>query len=320
MSVVIAALMIAPAAATAGTTGYEIKTIDAITLHDAARHRDIPLKIYYPMGQRPVPLLIFSHGFGSDKDGYQYLAQGWAKDGYVVALPTHSGGDRSALRASGPGSIRNGEAVTAAQLTDNARDDSFIISSFASIIKQFPELAVVVDLSRIGMAGHSMGAGTALVLDGATLPGTSASVADGRIKAIIAISPQGMYSQADSHRWDHVERPTMTMYGSNDVAAQGQPPLWRRDPFEHMPAGDKYNLIVDGANHFSFADEPASSAVAAIVSRGQTRDINEIHDYVVRATLVFWNAYLKGDAAAKSLLQDGKTLVPAGDIGTLERK
>lgn len=265
-------------------------------------------------------MLIFSHGFGGDKDGYRYLAEGWARAEYVVILPTHHGGDRSALRALGPGSIRSGEAVTATQLTNNARDDSLIISSFDSIVKQAPELAGVVDLSRVGMAGHSMGAGTALVLDGATVPGSSSSAADNRIKAFIAMSPQGMYSQTDLHRWDHIARPTMTMYGSNDVAAQGQPSSWRRDPFEHMPPGDKYNLIVDGANHFSFADEPASSAVAQIVARGQTREINEIHEYVVRATLVFWNTYLKGDHVPKSLLRSGQSPVAGSNIGTLERK
>jgi len=317
---VIAIVLIARAAAATDTTGYEIKTIDSITLHDTARNRDVPLKIYYPVGQHSEPLLIFSHGFGADKDGYRYLAEGWAKAGYVVVLPTHHGGDRSALRALGPGAIRSGEAVTATQLTDNARDDSLIISSFDTVVKQAPELAGMVDLSRIGMAGHSMGAGTALVLDGATVPGTSTSVADDRINAFIAVSPQGMYSQNDLHRWDHIARPTMTMYGSNDVAAQGQPSSWRRDPFERMLPGDKYNLVVDGANHFSFADEPASSAVAQIIARGQTRDINQIHEYVVQATLVFWNAYLKGDGVAKSLLRSGKPLVADGNIGTLEAK
>jgi predicted dienelactone hydrolase len=317
---VISSILIANAASAADTTGYEIKTIDSITLHDAARDRDVPLKIYYPVGQHSEPLLIFSHGFGGDKDGYRYLAEVWAKAGYVVVLPTHRGGDRSALRALGPASIRSGEAVTATQLADNARDDSLIISSFDSIVKQTPELAGMVDLSRVGMAGHSMGAGTALVLDGATVPDRSTSIADNRIKAFIAISPQGMYSQADLHRWDHIARPTLTMYGSNDVAAQGQPASWRRDPFEHMPPGDRYNLVVDGANHFSFADEPASNAVAQIVARGQTRDINQIHEYVVRATLIFWNAYLKGDNGAKSLLRSGKSLVSNRDIGTLEGK
>jgi predicted dienelactone hydrolase len=317
---VISSILIANAASAADTTGYEIKTIDSIMLHDAARNRDVPLKIYYPVGQHSEPSLIFSHGFGGDKDGYRYLAEVWARAGYVVVLPTHRGGDRSALRALGPASIRSGEAVTATQLADNARDDSLIISSFDSIVKQAPELAGMVDLSRVGMAGHSMGAGTALVLDGATVPNSSTSVADNRIKAFIAISPQGMYSPADLHRWDHIARPTMTMYGSNDVAAQGQPPNWRRDPFEHMPAGDKFNLVVDGANHFSFADEPASSAVARIAARGQTRDIDQIHEYVVRATLIFWNAYLKGDNGAKSLLRSGKSLVSNRDIGTLEGK
>jgi len=316
----IISILISNAACVAATSNYEIKTIDSVTLHDAARKRDVPLKIYYPVGQHSEPLLIFSHGFGADKDGYQYLAEGWAKAGYVVVLPTHHGGDRSALRAMGPGSIRSGEAVSATQLTDNARDDSLIISSFDSIVKQAPELAGLVDLSRVGMAGHSMGAGTALVLDGATVPGTSTTVVDDRFKAFIAISPQGMYSQADLHRWDHIVRATLTVYGSNDVAAQGQPASWRRDPFVHMPPGDKYNLVVDGANHFSFADEPASSVVAQIVARGQTRDINQIHEYVVCATLIFWDAYLKGDHGAESSLRSGHLPVADSDIGALERK
>ena len=123
------------------------------------------------------------------------------------------------------------------------------------------------------------------------------------------------YPVGQAHR-----TPTMTMYGSNDVAAQGQPSGWRRDPFEHMPAGDKYNLVVVGANHFSFADEPASARVARIVAHGQTRDINQNHEYLVRATLIFWNAYLKGDNGAKSLVRNEKPLVSNGDISTLESK
>jgi len=119
----IAAILIANGAIAADTTDFEIKTIDSITLHDAARNRGVPLKIYYPVGQHSEPLLIFSHGFGGNKDGYRYLAEGWARAGYVVVLPTHQGGDRSALRALGPDGIRSGQAVTATQLTDNARDD-----------------------------------------------------------------------------------------------------------------------------------------------------------------------------------------------------
>jgi len=98
-------------------------------------------------------------------------------------------------------------------------------------------------------------------------------------------------------------RPTMTIYGSNDLGAQGQPSTWRRDPFEHMRPGDKFNLIFEGANHFSFADEPQSPIVAQLLSRGQTRDISQIHEQVARATLLFWDAYLRHSTRAKAALE-----------------
>lgn len=306
--------------ATLGAT-YPVKTIDSITLHDAQRQRDIPLKIYYPAGQKDVPLIIFSHGYGGDKDGYVYLGTGWASAGYAVILPTHKGGDRQAGMAGGYSAMLSGESVvTSSQLDDNAHDISFIISSLPDIVQRAPELQGVIDDKRIGVSGHSMGAGTTLVLAGATLPGTSTLASDPRPLAFVAISPQGMFSTADAHRWDGIVRPTISIYGSSDQGEQHQAPSWRRDPFDHMPPGNKYNLIVDGANHFSFADAAKVPTVAAMLARGQTRDMNQIHDYVVRAALVFWNAYLKNDSAALALLRSGQPLVPEEPIGTLSAK
>src|SRR5579864_4714458 len=182
-----------------------VRTIETITLRDASRQRDIPLKIYYLAGVRNAPLIIFSHGYGSDRDGYTYLASGWASGGYVVILPTHKGGDRQAALAGGYGAMLRGESVvTGAQLDANAHDISFIISSLGEIVRQAPQLSGVFDPKRIGTAGHSMGAGTTLVVDGATVPGTSTSAADPRPVAFIALSPQGMYSSADAHRWDAI--------------------------------------------------------------------------------------------------------------------
>lgn len=313
-------LVLAILLATVGAT-YPVKTIDSITLHDAQRQRDIPLKIYYPAGQKDVPLIIFSHGYGGDKEGYTYLGSGWASAGYAVILPTHEGGDRQAAMAGGFTAMLRGESVvTSSQLNDNAHDISFIISSLPNIVRRAPELNGVIDAKRIGVAGHSMGAGTTLVIAGATLPGSSMLASDPRPIAFVAISPQGMFSSADAHRWDGIVRPTVTLYGSSDEGEQQQAPTWRRDPFDHMPPGNKYNLVVDGANHFSFADAAKAPAVAAMLAHGQTRDMNQIHDYVVRTTLIFWNAYLRNDSAALALLRSSQPLVPEEPIGTLSAK
>src|ERR1700712_4732620 len=56
--------------------------------HDAARNRDVPVKIYYPKtdagkesGRSPV--IIFSHGLGGSREGYSYLGEHWASCGYI---------------------------------------------------------------------------------------------------------------------------------------------------------------------------------------------------------------------------------------------
>src|SRR6266487_2307473 len=44
--------------------------------HDAARNRDVPAKIYFPAASAgPFAVIIFSHGLGGTREGYEYLAR-----------------------------------------------------------------------------------------------------------------------------------------------------------------------------------------------------------------------------------------------------
>ena len=46
---------------------------------DTARDREVPVKIYYPADcNTPCPVIIFSHGLGGSRDGYEYLGRHWA--------------------------------------------------------------------------------------------------------------------------------------------------------------------------------------------------------------------------------------------------
>ena len=40
-----------------------------LTVHDAARNRDIPVRIYLPANTAPEPVILFSHGLGGSRDG-----------------------------------------------------------------------------------------------------------------------------------------------------------------------------------------------------------------------------------------------------------
>jgi predicted dienelactone hydrolase len=66
-----------------------------LTLHDAARHRDIPLRVYLPGQSRPAPLILFSHGLGGSRAGSKFLGEHWAARGYVAVFLQHPGSDDS---------------------------------------------------------------------------------------------------------------------------------------------------------------------------------------------------------------------------------
>ena len=68
---------------------YRVLTVERLVLHDAARNKDLPLKIYYPDAPGPFPVIIFSHGALASKDCYSELGQYWASFGYVSIHPSH---------------------------------------------------------------------------------------------------------------------------------------------------------------------------------------------------------------------------------------
>jgi predicted dienelactone hydrolase len=257
-----------------------------LSLHDSARNRDLPVKVYYPQhAAGACPVIVFSHGYGGTRDGYSYLGNGWADAGYIVVLPTHEGSDRDALhtdRMSGAGDVQ--KAFNSQQ--ERTADVRFIISSFDLIEQQVPALRGKMDRTRIGVGGHSMGAGTALLVAGATAGLSNAkpqSFRDERVKAVVAMSPQGAGEEGfGNSSWDRIDIPAMTMSGTRDSGVNGEAPTWRLQPYQHMPPGDKYQVTVDGAEHLSFA----------VGFR--------FHPCIVRESTAFWDAYLKGDAEAKN--------------------
>src|ERR1700691_1879533 len=69
---------------------YKVLTVENIVLHDAARNKNIPIKIYYPAALGRFPVIIFSHGALASKDSYSGPGEYWASYGYVSIHPSHS--------------------------------------------------------------------------------------------------------------------------------------------------------------------------------------------------------------------------------------
>ena len=251
-----------------------------LTLHDDGRNRDIPIKVYYPEHlSSSVPLIIFSPGYGGNREGYGYLGRGWASAGYIVIVPTHAGSDNTALRKNGLRGVEDAALAFENQALRTG-DIHFLISAIKEIEHQIPAIKGKIDRKRVGISGHSMGGGTALLIAGATaaLPGAQPKgFGNNHVRAAVAMSPPGPGRAAFvDHSWDQVDIPVMTMSGTRDRGVGGEPPEWRTQPYKHMPPGDKYQVTVNGANHLAFA-------------MGK-----RFHDCILQESTAFWDAYLKG--------------------------
>ncbi|HZW80628.1 MAG TPA: hypothetical protein VFF50_09165 [Candidatus Deferrimicrobiaceae bacterium] len=271
---------------------YKVLTVESVVLHDPARNKDIPIKIYYPDAAGRFPVIIFSHGALASKDNYWALGQYWASYGYVSIHPSH--GD-SIADAGFRGTFR--QALTDPRQWENRpKDISFIIDSLAHVKKFAPQLAGKLNLHHIGVGGHSFGAYTAGLIGGAQilLPGKTGpqTFTDKRVSAVVMLSPQGEgVLGLSAHSWDAVRVPMLLMYGSRDFGPFGQQPVWRSEAFEKAPAGNKYKVELMGGTHMGFA---------GIFGNGGHRA--EVFQCAQLETLAFWDAYLKHESKAKQYL------------------
>ena len=321
--------------AEAGTN--PVGVIPAGTLRDNARNKTLDLSIDYPTTKGPHPLVIFSHGLGSAPIDYTGMASYWASYGYVVVRPAHAD-----ARRSGEISARSEDLgrQAPADWLERTRDVKLIIDSIPTLVQQYPELDGKIDTNRIGVGGYSYGAFTTMLLAGARTfmdPNMPVSYADPRIKAGLALSPQGPGERRGltAQSWTNVVIPMMYMTGSADVGSgEGEGPEWRRQAWELSPPGDKWFVLLQGAGHGTFAGRAPIpiDQIGVIGTReptplpdpidprvGGARPQNpsqqparttaafqrerQLFRGVQAITLAFWEAYLKEVPKAKEYLQ-----------------
>jgi predicted dienelactone hydrolase len=227
-----------------------VGTIPDARFRDDARNKDIEINIDYPTRGGPHPLILFSPGFGGSHRGYVGLSSYWAANNYVVIRVNH------ADRTSGVTSIDDVWAnATSADWRDRVRDITFVLDSLDRLTERYPELQGKIDATKAGVAGHSYGAHTAMLVAGVrTFPG-GVSYADPRVKAVIAMSPQGPSDSRGLTRdsWTDLRVPALFMTGTLDQGTtEAETPEWRTEAFRLSPAGDKWLVSLEGAGHTTF--------------------------------------------------------------------
>lgn len=280
--------------------------------------RIVAAKIYSPAsGDGPFPIIIFSHGLGGSRENYEYVGRQWAAHGYVVVHLQHAGSDDKVRR----GQKNPGEALRAAATAQNsvarARDVSFAIDRLSMMNAQ-ADWKDKLDLDHVGVAGHSFGGQTCMLMAGELLGGNAGQLvfgklADARVKAVLPMSPAVPIKRDKLDEcYGAVTIPVLEMTGTQDYSPLGDSVAAdRRIPFDHVKSNDSYLLTLTDGDHMVFSGR----------ARNATRPTDARHQEIIRlASTAFWDAYLKNDAIAKKWLRDGAFKSELGADGTFEQK
>lgn len=281
------------------------------TVKDATRSRDIPIRVYLPSGKSSAPVVLFSHGLGGSRSGSTFLGKHWSARGYVVVFVQHPGSDTSVWQDA---PLR--ERATAMRKAASPQNYLLRVKDIPAVLDQLERwnqdakhpLNGRLDTKRVGMSGHSFGAVTTQSVSGQTTAGGKAMFTDPRIDAAVIMSPSAPERGQPDAAFGSVKIPWLLMTGTKDIAQIGGSSIGTGDMksryavFPALPPGDKYELVLNDAEHSVFTDR-------ALPGESPQRNPNH-HRVILALSTAFWDAFLKQDADAKAWLNgDGPRTV-----------
>ncbi len=296
---------------------YNVSVIN-LDWYDAGRERQVPIRMYFPAdGQGPFPVIIFSHGLGGSREGYEYLGRHWASHGLVSVHVQHLGSDKAVWRLSLNPLRALKRAINPVNSYNRTLDVSFALDQLRELNQNDDLLQGRLDLDRVGVAGHSYGAFTGMLLAGQhslDRDGLPGSLADSRIKAVVVMSPpvpeiKDMLEQV----YADIKLPIMHLTGTKDqTIIHHTRATERRLAFDYINGRDQYFVNFIGGDHGVFSGR-----------RHFWRDYGKdllIQKLICLSTTTFWEGYLKNDSKVRDWLKNGGLAAMLADSGTLEIK
>ncbi len=283
-----------------------------LTVHDSVRNRDLPIRVYLPAAASfpgisppvspgampPSPVILFGPGLGGARDGYRFLADHWAARGYVVVALQHPGSDDMVWRTAPAGEAMAAlkQAANAENYIVRARDVPAVLNQLEAWNRAAGDpLTGRLDLTKVGLAGHSFGALTTEAVSGQSLGGRGAVLTDRRIRAALAMSPSPPRRGDPASAFGSVRIPWMLMTGTEDASPLGdESAASRLGVYPYLTRAPKYQLVLDQAEHSAFSDRP-------LPSDRHARD-PRYHRVILALSTAFWDEYLRGDPAAADWL------------------
>jgi predicted dienelactone hydrolase len=218
--------------------------------------------------------VVFAPGYDQSPSDYRTLLKAWAAAGYVVAAPKF------------PSTSRDAGNLDASDYRNEPMDVSFVITqALALSAARTGPLSGRVDPTRIGIAGHSLGAEVVLGL-------LNQCCRDPRIRAAVSLAGSEQFNPEEpafpkDGYFVGPSVPLLLVHGDAD----------RDNPYDRSvtafagAAPPKFFETIHGGDHRTPYQDPLSHAGARVVST---------------VTVDFLDDYLKGQPAALSRLnRDG---------------
>lgn len=309
----------------------------SVTLTSPNRDRTFNMDIYLPQRLRqPAPVVVISHGLGSDRISFQYLAKHLASYGFAVAVPEHPGSNAQQIQNLVTG--RTNELAEPAEFINRPLDIKDLLDYLTKLSTTDPAYQGQLDLQRVGVIGQSFGGYTALALAGAGinfaqlendcqlenetwnlslllqcrargLERNQYNFGDPRIKAAIAINPIVSSILGDTNL-SQIQIPVMLIAGSADTVAPAL--LEQIEPFTWLTSPNKYLVLMNNGTHFSTIEEsPQSLFLPPAEAIGPEPAL--ARRYISGLSLAFMESYLNNKSNFRPYLQPSYALTISGD-------
>jgi predicted dienelactone hydrolase len=318
-----------------GSFTWQKRTLVLNEVRRNSENRSFPVDIYLPVlpPDAPVsnaPLIVISHGLGSDRSTYAYLAQQFASYGFAVAVPEHPGSSAQQIQSLISGSSNRVTAPT--EFVDRPLDIHYLLDQLTTLSQTDPRFMGRINLNQVGVIGQSLGGYTALALAGGeinqdqlaqdckngdtlnlslllqcralALP-PEPSFRDDRVKAIVAINPIGssLFGKTDLSK---IQIPVLIISGTADTVAPSL--LEQILPYTWLQTPNKYLMLLEGGTHFSTIDAPDTASredQVELPSEFVGPNPKLAYLYLKAIGVAFFKTYVSDDSQYRSYLSAG---------------
>lgn len=273
-----------------------------LVMVDEEHDRTYPVDLYLPAianaAPGSIPVVILSHGFGSQRSDFVDIAEYFASYGFALVVPEHIDSNKAQQEAVLAGQAS--EFFRASEFVNRPLDISYLLDDLER--RNGSEFQGQLKLDQVAAIGHSFGGYTVLALGGATvdLPhahemceqdsfvdflnpalllqcrvlelesssGMAQQLAQGlrdeRVSFVIAVNPVNriVFGPQGIRQ---LQVPVVIMGGGYDVAAPLVPE--QAYAFTQIPSEDKYLLLIEGQAH--------GQAISALVNRVLSPSLDE---------------------------------------------